>query len=191
MSQRQREQQQDLEEDLKMLTEAVEIRAESIEDAGLRDLWILDQPVGILLDNQQKQFKSLANRVDELETGGNNFPDDLGERLVALESTVDTDLDGKAYEELTRKDKVREIQTALIDEAASSATNKAAMDYQEIRWLFNARPSAGHVYDLMDFAGQEDGFDYQRRDGDNNRLTVDLDDVNEELRVHAANNRDG
>jgi hypothetical protein len=191
MSQRQREQQQDLEEDLKMLTEAVEIRAESIEDAGLRDLWILDQPVGILLDNQQKQLNRLADRVDELETGGNNLPDDLGERLVALESAVDTDLDGKAYEELTRKDKVREIQTALINEAASSPTNKTAMDYQEIRWLFNARPSTGHVYDLMDFAGQEDGFDYQRRDGDNNRLTVDLDDVNEELRVHAANNRDG
>jgi hypothetical protein len=122
---------------------------------------------------------------------GGDVPDDVQERLVALESTVDTDLDGKAYEELTRKDKVREIQTALINEAASSPTNKTAMDYQEIRWLFNARPSTGHVYDLMDFAGQENGFDYQHRDGGNNRLTVDLDDVNEELRVHAANNRDG
>lgn len=63
------------------------------------------------------------------------------------------------------------------------------MDYQEIRWLFNGRPSTGHVYDLMDFAGQEDGFGYDRREGKNNRLTVDLDEVNESLQVHAANNR--
>jgi cell division septum initiation protein DivIVA len=148
------------------------------------------------LEHMHRELAKARQRITELEEqledgAGGDVPDDLGERLVALESTVDTDLDGKAYEELTRKDKVREIQTALIDEAASSTTNKTAIDYQEIRWLFNARPSAGHVYDLMDFAGQEDGFDYQRRDGDNNRLTVDLDDVNEELRVHAANNRDG
>lgn len=116
--------------------------------------------------------------------------DDLKQRLRAVESAVDTDLDGKAYGELTRKDKVRQIQTALINEATGSPTDKAAMDYQEIRWLFNGQPSTGHVYDLMDFAGQEDGFDYDRRDGKNNRLTVDLDAVKDELQVHAVNDQD-
>ena len=131
------------------------------------------------------KISELNNRVEELE----ETVDDLQDTVTILENVVDVDLDRKSYEELTREDKAREIQTALIKEAESSSTGKAAMNFREVRLLFNGRPSTGHCYDLMDLAAQEQGFDYQERDADgNNRIVVDLEDVKESLLVHAVNN---
>lgn len=75
----------------------------------------------------------------------------------------------------------------MIEDTKKRPTGKAAVNYKEVYYLFDAQPSKGHVYDLMDLVAQKDGFSYDKRDEEVNRLTVDLDDVNESLLVHAAN----
>ncbi|MFB6201579.1 MAG: hypothetical protein ABEI98_06180, partial [Halorhabdus sp.] len=123
-------------------------------------------------------------RIDDLEAE----VEELRELIEEHDRVVDTDLDGKSYEQLTRTDKVREIRRALVEEAAGSATNKASMEYQDVRWLFNGRPSTGHVYDLMAVAAQESGFHYQERE-DDSRLVVDLSGVPTSLKTGATDSR--
>lgn len=135
----------------------------------------------------EQRIKSLQETVDTLE----ETVRDVDQRVATIEAQVQLDMDEKDYEQLTREDKAREIQSSLIHAARESPTDKAAMNYREVRFLFNGRPSTGHCYDLMDLAAQEDGFDYEEREEHENRITVNLPDVNDELVVHAVNNDDG
>lgn len=50
-----------------MSDEALEIRAESIEEAGLEDIFIAGQPVGILLSKQQDRVNELEELVADLQ----------------------------------------------------------------------------------------------------------------------------
>jgi hypothetical protein len=117
-----------------------------------------------------------------------NSLNDLEQRLSELESVVDTDFRAMEYEQMTRQDKARMIQAELIEEAKESANGKAAFDYNDVLWLFNKQPSKGHSYDLMELAAEASGFDYQEREGSRkNRITVDMDAVNEEPVFHGVN----
>lgn len=114
------------------------------------------------------------------------------DRLAELEAVVDTDLDALDYEQMTKKDKVRLIQQHLVEEADGTANGKAAMKYNDVKWLFNGQPSPGHCYDLMALAGDESGFDYEEFGGDRtNRITVNLGRVNNVAAFHAANKAAG
>lgn len=120
-----------------------------------------------------------AERFEQLET-----------ELEELRSVVDTDMGEVSYEKMTKRDKVRIIRSKLVEEAEQSATGKTAMDYQDVRWLFNGRPSPGHAYDLMAMAAESSGFNYEENpQGQNNRITVNLDAVNDDAAFHAANKR--
>jgi len=113
--------------------------------------------------------------------------DELEQELAELQGAVDTDLHFREWKEMTKKDKVRRIQAELVESAQSSQNGKDSMDYQDIIWLFNNRPSAGHVYNLMEIAAEGDGFSYDEGEGQNNRLLVDLNAVNTETVFQSLN----
>jgi hypothetical protein len=172
-------------EQLESLRELIQLRgAETIDDAEIDDVWIAGFPLGMIADNANQRSQSTQSTVQDV----NNRIDDIESRLTALEDAVNTDLRRKEYEQMDKRDKARLVQFNLIETAKDRPTDKAAMTYKEVKYLFNGQPSPGHLYDIMEAAGNEAGFSYQTRDENNNRITVDLGAVKESLRVHAANN---
>jgi hypothetical protein len=174
----------DLRERVDELEELVEIRADSLEDASIDDIWIGGFPIGMIANNANGRSQDVESSVWDLE----DRLDEIEQRLMVLEDAVNTDLEEKEYGQLSRKDKARAIQEELVETAKDRPTNKAAMTYNEVYHLFNAKPSTGHVYDLMKLAAQEPGFDYDDLEEEKDRITVDLADVKESLLVHVANN---
>ena len=132
----------------------------------------LDERIGI--NNQI--VVTTKQRLDELE-----------ERVAELEELVDPDPGGVAYEQLTSDQKVHRIRVALLEQA--TAGNAPTMKYDDVRWLFDGKPSAGHAYDLMERVANADGYVYEtggHGDGQK-RIRVEPDAVNDERIVHAAN----
>ena len=112
----------------------------------------------------------------------------LRDRVAELEELVDPDPGGVAYEQLTSDQKVHRIRVALLEQA--TAGNPPTMKYDDVRWLFDGKPSAGHAYDLMERAANADGYVYEtggHGDGQK-RIRVEPDAVNDERIVHAVNN---
>lgn len=128
-----------------------------------------------VVDALRRMVNDQRDRIEELE--------DTVERL---QQVVDTDLDAKSYDQLTRQDKVREIRDTLVREAMDHA-GTARIEYGEVRAIFGNRPSPGHTYDLMELAGEGEGFGYDDADDTPQRVVVDLEYVNDECRVRAAN----
>ena len=112
----------------------------------------------------------------------------LRKRVAELEELVDPDPGGTAYEQLTSDQKVHRIRVALLEQATCG--NAPTMKYDDVRWLFDGKPSAGHAYDLMERAANADGYVYEtggHGDGQK-RIRVEPDAVNDERIVHAVNN---
>lgn len=114
--------------------------------------------------------------------------DRLRERVAELEELVDPDPGSVAYEQLTREQKVHRVRVALLEQA--TAGKAPTMKYDDVRWLFDGKPSAGHAYTLMELAAEADGYIHETGGhGDGNiRVRVEPDAVNDERVVHAANN---
>ena len=111
----------------------------------------------------------------------------LRDRVAELEELVDPDPGGVAYEQLTSDQKVHRIRVALLEQA--TAGNAPTMKYDDVRWLFDGKPSAGHAYDLMERVANADGYVYEtggHGDGQK-RIRVEPDAVNDERIVHAVN----
>jgi hypothetical protein len=178
---------EDLQERLDELEDLVDIRAESIDEADIDDVWIAGFPIGMIANNANGRSQDVESTVWEFEAR----LDEIEQRLMVLEDAVNTDLEAKEYAQLSRKDKARKIQEHLVDVAKDRPTNKAAMTYNEVYHLFNAKPSTGHVYDLMKLSAQEPGFSYDELKDEKDRITVNLEDVKESLLVHVANNSAG
>ena len=140
----------------------------------------------------------LADRVTELEAWQDAAKRQLShlreenerlrDRLAELEELVDPDPGGVAYDQLTSDQKVHRIRVALLEQA--TAGNAPTMKYDDVRWLFDGKPSAGHAYDLMERVANADGYVYEtggHGDGQK-RIRVEPDAVNDERIVHAVNN---
>lgn len=138
-----------------------------------------------LADANRRAINHLRQRVDTLEdTNG-----DLRERIAELEDLIHDDLREFEYHQLTKKDKVRQLQDELKHRAEDANNGRASMNYKAVKWHFDGQPSAGHAYDLMELAGEAQGFNYEERGKNHaNRLTVNLDTVNAEAGVSHANN---
>jgi cell division septum initiation protein DivIVA len=150
----------------------------------------MSDDVGAQLDDLEARFDALnrarldlRDRVETLEAENER----LREQLADLRTVVDPDPADQDYEALDRSRKVHRVRRRLVEDAASS-NGKASMDYTAVKWLFDGYPSDGHCYDLMQLAENLDGFRYQERDGGSNRVLVNLDAVNDETLIHAANN---
>lgn len=130
-----------------------------------------------LVDALRRQLKERTRRIEDLE-----------DRVAELEELVDPDPGGVAYEQLTSDQKVHRIRVALLEQA--TAGNAPTMKYDDVRWLFGGKPSAGHAYDLMERVANADGYVYEtggHGDGQK-RIRVEPDAVNDERIVHAVNN---
>jgi predicted transcriptional regulator len=134
----------------------------------------------------RQRVTAVEDRLDRLEDGGVDVDDgalqELREDVDELRAVIDTGAGRKTYEQMTRQDKVRQVQATLLEEAEGMPTGKAAMEHNDVKWLFNGHPGNGTVYDLMKYAGQEDGFNYQERE-ENNRVTVDENAVPDSVKT--------
>lgn len=120
-----------------------------------------------------KDLAYLKQEVRELRTA-----------IERIEQVVDTGSGAARYEDMSRKDKVRKVRAYLVDQARNG---RAYLTYDAVLAIFDGRPSPGHAYDLMDLAGQADGFEYQERDGHPNRIVVELDAINDDAGFHGTN----
>lgn len=112
----------------------------------------------------------------------------LRERVAELEAEVTPHPESKEYHELTRDEKVHQLRESLVEKASAKQSGKFSMGYKDVMWLFDGHPSPGHTYDLMELAGQADGFGYDTfEDSRPNRIRVKLDAVNDESVFRAAN----
>ncbi|MFB6256468.1 MAG: hypothetical protein ABEH58_07060 [Haloplanus sp.] len=128
----------------------------------------------------------LQERVDEVEAENES----LRERVADLEQVVDPDPGAVEYDELSRPRKVHRVRRRLVETAART-NGKAAMQYSDVMWLFDGHPSRGHCYDLMSLAGDLDGFRYDNTGDTQHRILANLDGVNDETLIHAANTARG
>lgn len=126
----------------------------------------------------------LQDRVEDLETENAQLRD----RLADLEEIVDPDPASRDYTELSREQKVHRVRRALVEQAATQQTGKTSMAYDDVQWLFDGHPSPGHAYDLMELAGNLAGFEHVDPDDRQQQIRVDLDAVNDETLIRAANN---
>lgn len=115
--------------------------------------------------------------------------EELQNRVAELEALVDPDPGATEYDQLTKDQKVHRIRTTLVETAART-NGGDAMKYKAVMTLFNGHPSPGHCYDLMERAAQLDGFHYDTAGSGKGekRVRVNLDAVNDETLIHAANN---
>jgi uncharacterized protein YydD (DUF2326 family) len=105
-----------------------------------------------------ENIERLTDRVEELET-----------KVEVLEERA-PDPNEKRYAEMDRSDKAAVVQSKLRNEAEST-TGTAKATYKDIVRIFDGQPSAGHAYDIMDTAGEGDGFNMGTAPDGTKRLT--------------------
>lgn len=141
----------------------------------------------------QKEIERLSRtiaqqnkRISELEEENEELRNKIGE----LERIVDPNPGSVEYNQLTKDQKVNRIRCKLVKLAENNA-GRAALNYKEVKRLFNMHPSNGHAYTLMEAAGTLPGFTYQEPTESSSgeyRITVKTSSVNDIERFHAANN---
>jgi len=131
-----------------------------------------------------EQVAHAVNRITEIADKNER----LRERVGELEAELNPNPDSKPYKELSRDEKVQKLREYLVSMASSKHSEKFAMEYNDVVTLFEGHPSPGHAYDLMEIAGNADGFEFKEFDDRTNQLRVNLDGVNDETLFHAANN---
>lgn len=106
------------------------------------------------------------------------------ERIMSLEARQE---DTSDYDALDRDMKVGMVREHIVDRAQNQH-GKAAIDYNDVQWgVFDGEPSADHCYTLMERAANADGFNFENPDGQNKRLTVNVDATNPVLGFSHAN----
>jgi hypothetical protein len=140
------------------------------DQGGLQSIWIDGQPVGRMLEAQDKRIKELETLVSDLE----DTVADLRQELADLEERADPAPDRKDYQEMSRAEKVAKLRRGLLDQAGDRG-GRAAMQYREVLALFDNRPGRGTAYRLMEEAGEAAGFEYGRGPDGDLRVTVDVD----------------
>jgi hypothetical protein len=126
--------------------------------------------------------EKILDRLDYTEHPAN--PDLLVPESEAREIASETaspspdapPIDRKDYADLTRAEKARGLRIALAREATRN-DGRYRFDAEEVRRdVFDGQPSEGHARNLIDLAGDAEGFEATRRHG-KEWLQVDLRDV--------------
>lgn len=142
-------------------------------------LTVVEQRLDVLndvIDRLEKETADLERENAELRR-----------QVAELKAQVDPDPGSKEYADLSRAEKVRRVREQLVDVAETNHNGKASMKYKEIMMLFGGNPSPGHCYDLMERAGELDGFGYDTNGEGQKRIRVDVDAVKDESLFHTAN----
>jgi hypothetical protein len=132
---------------------------------------------------------AVGERVDEL----NNEVEQLNDRLSEIEKLVSPGDGVTPYDEMDKDQRVFRVREYLLQQAVDGT--RRSLGYREIKSLFNGQPSDGYCYELMELAGQADGFDYGAKGGGDVQSTtgekairVYPGDVNDERLIHTVNN---
>jgi len=125
----------------------------------------------------QRKLNTQVDRIDELE-----------DRVAELEELVDPDPGNADYEQLTKEQKVFRVRKHLL-KLAHNTNGRASMKYKEVMALFNGHPSPGHCYNLMERAGERDGYVYDKAGGGQGekRIRVKSEEVNDETLIQSVN----
>ena len=129
--------------------------------------------VGPLVEALRRKVNTLEDHLDDVEAEN----DDLRDRVRTLEQRV-PEPSAEEYETLDRPDKATIVAQKLV-ETAEATNGKASMGYKDVIAVFDGRPSPGHAYDIMELAGERDGYHYGASPSGEKRLTFDLDRVND------------
>lgn len=136
-----------------------------------------------LVEALQRKANHQRERIDELErTVG-----DLQEQVSGLQRLVDPDPGAVEYDQMNRQEKVYQVRKKLV-ELAANTDGTAAYKYRDVMRTFDGHPSAGHCYDLMERAGELEGFAYEENPDGDKRVIANLADVNDKTFVHVVNN---
>lgn len=143
------------------------------------------QDVLEIAQNALRRSSDVDDRVEELE----DTVERLEFRVGQLEAQLDTSQ--QDYSTLDRDEKVQRVRRHLLEKADVSPQNAAMLDYEGVQWeVFDGQPSPSHCYDLMRWAADHDAFRYD--ESDRTRVTVDLDDLENDLEeILPAKNRRG
>lgn len=126
---------------------------------------------------------SQRDRVEDLEAENQELRSELAE----LREIVNPDPGSTEYDALSKPQKVHRVRRYLVEQAATSATNRSSLTYKEVIALFDGYPSPGHAYDLMEVAENLDGFQYTENADGQKQIRVNVEAVNDETLIHAAN----
>lgn len=106
---------------------------------------------------------------------------DLQQEVERLSARVETleeqtpDPARKSYGEMDKADKITVVRQKLKDEAENT-NGRAAVFYKDVIRMFDGHASAGHAYNLMDAAANDDGFTYSEAPSGEKRLTYRVND---------------
>jgi predicted nuclease with TOPRIM domain len=143
---------------------------------------------GIGHGEEHESVTDLLAELDALESRISNIEDRLRdvERVVSAPDRLE-------WTEMSKDQKVFRVRQKLV-ELASNQDSTASLHYDDVQMLFNGQPSAGHAYNLMEAAGEANGFSYDRAGGGldstdgQKRIRVNLADVNDLAAFHSLNN---
>jgi len=138
-----------------------------------------------LIEAWGRRMNTFQERVSELE----GELQDAHLRIEELEELVDPDPETPS-DELSKDQKVRRVRKALIRDAMESG-GRASLKYKEVRALFGNSIAPSYSYDLMESAGEKEGFVYGRsghRKNGEKRIRVDLDAMNDKPLILSVKN---
>lgn len=124
----------------------------------------------------ERVVEEQAGRIDEVE-----------EDLTAVTLRLSAFDEDRAYDALTRDDKVGRVREHAFERAVNGGGS--SLDYNDIQWgVFDGEPSADHCYTLMRLAADADGFSLRDPDGRSKHLSVDAEETKRSVAFSSANN---
>lgn len=167
-----------------MTDDAVEIRAESIEEAGLDDIFVAGHPVGILISKQQEKIKALEERVADVEVDAQQAQQTATNALgVARATDRGVRADGSPSKvdiaRMTARNEL--IKRALIDRSSSAGGGITVGEVQQM-----CRPEHEMAYQTVkdafgDLVEKWDGMVTGTNEAGNRAVMVDTKRVTKEL----------
>lgn len=140
------------------------------------------------VDQLEKLVEALRRKLNSKSETIEEHEREIGalrNRVAELENLVEPDPGKGEYDQLSKDRKVWRIRKKLA-ETAAEGRGAASMDYKDIMWLFDGHPSSGHCYNLMERAGEVDGYEYDKAPDGQRRITVELEGVNDERLLHSV-----
>lgn len=140
--------------------------------------------------NAEERAEAAEKRADEAE----ERVGELEARVKRLETAVDANPDGKAYDDMDLDERVGAVQHFTVKRAMQNG-GKARIDYKDVLALFQDNCSDGYAFKLMRKAAgvyendsEKEGFGFGNNAEGEYRLSVNVEDVNDEALIHAVKN---
>lgn len=112
--------------------------------------------------------------------------EDVVEDLTAVRLRLSEFDEDRAYDDLTRDDKIGMVREHAFRKAADGA-GRIRLDYDDIRWeVFDGGPSPSHCYDLMKWAEQARGFEHKTPSNGNEHLLCDAREAKRSAAFYSA-----